>query len=122
MADKHAIFTIIKNAGDTLANGILEMWFLVTVGLLFVLGFLGKRTLNKWDSVIDSHVPNKIIDKRFSKTYEDMTNCQKELKGDISEVKDSVSEVHGRVDDIMHYLMTGESKRPGREAERKKDE
>ena len=122
MADKHAIFTIIKNAGDALANSILEMWFLVTVGLLLILGFLGKRTLNKWDSVIESHVPNQEIDKRFAKTYEDMTTCQQELKGDISEVKDSVSEVHGRIDDIYHVLIGDKSHRPARITEHKKDE
>ena len=121
MANEYTIITMIKNASGALANSILEMWFLITLGLLLVLGFLGKRVLRKWDSVVESHVPNQEIDKRFSKIYEDMTDCQQELKGDISEVKDSVSEVHGRIDDIYHILIGDRSHRPARSLERKKD-
>ena len=122
MAEQDTALEILKSMGDAVLNGIIELWFLITIGLLATLGFLGKRTLKRWDRVMQSHVPDSEIDKRFAKTYDDMTKCQQELKTEISAVKDGVSEVHGRIDDMMHYLMTGSSKRPARESERDDNE
>jgi len=122
MSNKHTITDVIKNLGDSVLNGIVEMWLLITIGLFGLLGLAGKRLLNRWDEVAKTHVPSNAIDKRFAKTYKDMTNCQQELKDDISEVKDNVSEVHGRIDDIYHILIGDDSHRPARSTERKKNE
>ena len=122
MSNLHETLLSMKQAGETLAGYMFEVWFLVTIGLLSLLGFFGKRTLKTWDNVIKSHVPNQEIGRRFSKVYQDMTSCQNDLKSDISEVKDSVSEVHTRIDDIYHVLIKEGSKRPARVTDRKKDE
>ena len=122
MSNKHTITDVIKNLGDSVLNGIVEMWLLITIGLFGLLGLAGKRLLNRWDEVARTHVPSNAIDKRFSDTYAAMTDCQQELKNDISEVKDNVSEVHGRIDDIYQILIGNESNRPARSAERKKNE
>ena len=118
MSEKYSMLEVIKGLGEAVVSGIVEVWVLATIGLLGLLGLFGKRMLTRWDDIAKTHVPNTSIDKRFAKTYSDMTNCQKELKGDISEVKDSVSEVHGRIDDIYHILVSENSSRPSRKEER----
>ena len=122
MANQSTALEVLKAMSDAVLNGIIELWFLITIGLLATLGFLGKRTLKRWDEVMRSHVPNSEIDKRFAQTYTDMTNCQQELKKDVSAVKDSVSEVHGRIDDIYHILIGDHSHRPARDSERKNND
>lgn len=119
MDNQNTTLEVLKTMSDAVLNGIIELWFVITIGLLTILGFLGKRTLKRWDKVMQSHVPDSEIDKRFAQTYSDMTNCQQELKKDVSAVKDSVSEVHGRIDDIYHILIGDGSHRPARESERK---
>jgi hypothetical protein len=122
MADQGATLAIIKGMGDALLNGVIEMWFLITVGLLTALGFFGKRTLSRWDKVVASHMPDEEIKKHIKQVYTDMASCQKELKNDVTTVKDSVSEVHGRIDDIFHILIGEGSRRPARGLERKNND
>ena len=122
MAGESTALMVLKSMGDAVLNGIIEVWFLITIGLLAALGFFGKRTINRWDKVAASHMPDAEIKKHIKKVYDDMASCQNELKNDVSEVKDSVSEVHGRIDDIFHLLVSGKSHRPARDSERKSND
>jgi len=122
MADPSTALEILKSMGDVVLNGIIELWFLVTIGLLTTLGFFGKRTLNRWDKVVASHMPDAEIKKHIEQVYTDMALCQKELKDDVSKVTDSVSEVHTRIDDIFHILIGEGSHRPARDSERKNND
>lgn len=121
MANQSTALEVLKAMSDAVLNGIIELWFLITIGLLTALGFFGKRTLNRWDNVVASHMPDAEIKKHIKQVYTDMASCQTELKNDVTEVKDSVSEVHGRIDDIYHLLIGEGSHRPARETERKND-
>lgn len=122
MADQNTTLEILKSMGDAFLNGVIELWFLITIGLLTALGFLGKRTLKRWDNVVESHMPDEEIKKHIKQVYTDMASCQTELKNDVTTVKDSVSEVHGRIDDIYHILIGEGSHRPARELERKNND
>lgn len=122
MAGQSTALEVLKAMSDAVLNGIIELWFLITLGLLTALGFFGKRTLNRWDKVVASHMPDEEIKKHIKQVYNDMASCQEELKNDVTTVKDSVSEVHGRIDDIYHFLIDGGSHRPARRSERKDNE
>lgn len=121
MASQNAVLEIFKSMGDAMLNGILELWFLITVGLLAALGLFGKRALSRIDRVVASHMPDAEIKKHIKQVYTDMALCQKELKDDVAKVTDGVSEVHTRIDDIFHILIGDGSHRPARESERKND-
>lgn len=122
MADQSTMLDVLKAMGDAMLNGIIEVWFLITIGLLAALGFFGKRTINRWDKVAASHMPDAEIKEHIKQVYDDMASCQNELKNDVTTVKDSVSEVHGRIDDIYHILIGEGSHRPARESERKNND
>ena len=104
MADKNTIADVVKGLSDAFLNGIVEAWMLITVGLLGLVGLFGKRQFERWDKIAKSHM------------------SKNEINDQLEEIKASVSEVHGRIDDIYHVMITGNSHRPARNLERDKDE
>jgi len=102
---------------DKLMNGAVEVWLWVTVGLIGLLAFFGKRLINKWDRVVDSHMPEEEIERRFNSIMQDMRKCQTDITKDYtieirkiqSEKKslvESVDKVHERLDRLMELLVS----------------
>ena len=104
----------MKEAMNLIANGFIDIWIWITVGLLTVLGFFGKRMLKRWDAIAESHVPSVEIEKKFTQVYDDMTKCQKDLKDQQDKILENVGEVHVRIDDIYMVLATGAAPRKHR--------
>lgn len=88
-----------KHLGDMLLDGAISAWVYITLGLVTLLGFMGKRTIARIDEVTKSHMPSHIIDGKIEKIYEDMAKCQQDI------VK-SVEKVHGRIDDVYNLIAT----------------
>ena len=90
-----------KESFHYLIDGFIDVWIWITVGMLAMLGFFGRRMLRRWDSVAETHVPGAEIDRRFNAVYKDMNKCQKELTDQNSMVIQSVDKVHARIDEIF---------------------
>ena len=94
---------------ETLSTLFFEVWIWLTVGLIAIIAFFGKRMVAKWDLVIGSHMPNFEIEKRFLKLNEEMSDCQEEIKQDQKDSHDElmveVKTVHSRLDNLYELLL-----------------
>ena len=94
---------------DALGTMVVEVWLWITIGLLGVLAFFGKRLLSKWDVVMSSHMPDHVIEKKLTSIRNDMEDCQKSLSQENREshreLQESIGEVHTRLDDLYKLLL-----------------
>lgn len=94
---------------EWLTTAIFEVWLWVTIGLLAIVAFFGRRLLKKWDAVTDSHMPSFEIERRFLKLNEEMTDCQEEIKSEQKsahkELMGEVGDVHKRLDNLYQLLL-----------------
>jgi len=106
----------VISTADKLMNGALEVWLWITVGLIAVLAFLGKRLITKWDRVVESHMPEDEIEAKFESVMQDMRKCQTDITRDTKrelkilhkekkDLMDSVEKVHERLDRLMELLL-----------------
>jgi len=104
----------MKDQVHAVIDGVIDVWIWITLGLLGLLGFFGKRMLKRWDAIAESHVPSVEIEKKFNQVYADMTKCQKDLKDQQDKILENVGEVHSRIDDIYTVIATGAAPRKHR--------
>ena len=101
---------------DVITNGAIEVLLWVTVGLIAVLAFFGRRLIKKWDNVVESHMPEQEIEKKFEEVLHDMEKCQQDIiKGYKEEINvihkekklliESVDKVHERLDRLYELLL-----------------
>jgi len=55
----------MKDQIHAVIDGVIDIWIWITLGLLGMLGFFGKRMLNRWDAIAESHVPSAEIEKKI---------------------------------------------------------
>jgi len=94
---------------EILLNGIVEIWLWVTIGLLAIMAFFGRRLLKRWDHVIDSHMPDHEIELKMDGLRKDMLACQEKLAKEQTktqgEIINEVSSVHQRLDKLYELLL-----------------
>jgi len=100
----------------TFPDLIVNIWLWVTVGLIALLAFFGRRILKKWDTVVDSHMPEQEIELRFGIIIEDMKRCEAKMynsqkllladrKREEKKLLESVDKVHERIDELYKLLL-----------------
>lgn len=106
----------VVSAVDKLMNGAVELWIWVTVGLIAIIAFFGRRLTKKWDQVVDSHMPEQEIEDKFKSILQDMRGCEEKIRKEQSslvvgikveqkQIAASVDKVHERLDTLYQLLL-----------------
>lgn len=98
----------MKEAVQPLIDHFIDAWIWITVGLLGITGFFGKRMLSRWDAIAESHMPSKEINDKFT-----------EVKRQHEDILEKVSEVHNRIDELYIFLATGKINPPAHRQEKR---
>jgi len=96
----------ILNAMSTM---FFEVWLWITIGMLAIIAFFGRRLLGRWDKVMDSHMPDHVIENHLSEIRDDMEECQTQLaenqKSNYDKLNKGIGEVHSRLDNLYELLL-----------------
>lgn len=106
----------VVSAVDKLANGAVELWIWITVGLIAIIAFFGRRLTRKWDQVVDSHMPEQEIKDKFKSILSDIKASEEKIRREHSglvvglkveqkQIAASVDKVHERLDTLYQLLL-----------------
>lgn len=84
---------------------LVELWWAVVLGFTAILGFLGRRTMNKVNKMSDEYVTREELEKSQIKLEQDILICQRGIKEDLEKNSEQIDKVHERIDELFVVLM-----------------